>query len=219
MHGGFHPDGSYQPPRALVREPALRAWEAALRKRGGAPLAADSSLLGGLRLPTVEQSKVLLRHGLGETFWNTLTITGKIEAKGRLLAELEFPDLAPHIVEPISDMAIGHLNKGLLKAHGLEDADHLLDLASAALVEPPAPGCDSLIDQLWLDGFAEMTPQELTLLTAVTARCARATLAFCLDQMPPEQPSLLSAWGVIGETFRKCHARLRQLLDSGGGAT
>ena len=121
MHGGFHPDGSYQPPRALVREPALRAWEAALRERGGAPLAADSSLLGGLRLPTVEQSKVLLRHGLGETFWNTLTITGKIEAKGRLLAELEFPDLAPHIVEPISDMAIGHLNKGLLKAHGLDE--------------------------------------------------------------------------------------------------
>lgn len=121
MHGGFRPDGSYQPPRALVREPALQAWTQALRAHGGAPLAADSSLLGGVRLPSVEQSKVLLRNGLGETFWNTLTITGKIEAKGRLLAEFEFPDLAPHIVEPIDEMAIGHLNKGLLLAHGLDE--------------------------------------------------------------------------------------------------
>ena len=121
MHGGFHPDGAYQPPRALVREPALRAWEAALVARGGSLFAADSSLLGGVRLPTVAQSKVLLRSGLGETFWNTLTITGKIEAKGRLLAEVPFPSLQPHIVDDISDMAIGHLNKGLLRAHGLDE--------------------------------------------------------------------------------------------------
>ena len=121
MHGGFRPDGSYQPPRALVREPALGAWEAALITRGGAPLAADSSLLGGVRLPNVEQSCVLLRHGLGETFWNTLTITGKIEARGRLLADIEFPALQPHIVDDISEMGIGHLGKGLLKAHGYDE--------------------------------------------------------------------------------------------------
>jgi hypothetical protein len=121
MHGGFRPDGSYQPPRALVREAALGAWQAALVERGGAPLAADASLLGGLRMPSVEQSRVLLRHGLGETFWNTLTITGKIEAKGRLLAEFDFPSLQPHIVDDISEMAIGHLGKGLLKAHGFDE--------------------------------------------------------------------------------------------------
>lgn len=121
MHGGFLPDGTYQPPRALVREPALRAWEAALIERGGALLDSDSSLLGGVRLPSVEQSKVLLRNGLGQTFWNTLTITGKIEAKGRLLADVEFPSLAPHIVDDISQMAIGHLGKGLLKAHGIDE--------------------------------------------------------------------------------------------------
>ena len=121
MHGGFHPDGSYQPPRALVRVPALDAWTEALRARGGGPLDADSSLLGGVRLPNVEQSRVLLRNGLGQTFWNTLTITGKIEARGRLLAEVEFPSLAPHIVHDISMMAIGHLGKGLLKAHGWDE--------------------------------------------------------------------------------------------------
>ena len=121
MHGGFHPDGTYQPPRALVREQALSAWEAALVARGGAPLAADASLLGGTRLPSVEQSRVLLRHGLGETFWNSLTITGKIEARGRILAEIDMPDLQPHIVEPIDEMAIGHLGKGLLRAHGYDE--------------------------------------------------------------------------------------------------
>jgi hypothetical protein len=121
MHGGFRPDGTYQPPRALVREAALGAWEAALRDRGGAPLDADASLLGGVRLPNVDQSRVLLRHGLGETFWNSLTITGKIEARGRLLADIAFPSLAPHIVDDISEMAIGHLDKGLLKAHGWDE--------------------------------------------------------------------------------------------------
>ncbi|MEN9822136.1 MAG: hypothetical protein RLZ04_562 [Actinomycetota bacterium] len=121
MHGGFHPDGTYQPPRALWREPALREWEAALVARGGAPMTADSSLLGGVRLPNVDQSRVLLRHGLGETFWNTLTITGKIEAKGRLLAQVEFPELQPFIVDDISGMGIGHLNKGLLRAHGYDE--------------------------------------------------------------------------------------------------
>ncbi len=127
LHGGFHPDGQYQPPRALIRELALHAWSAALTARGGHLLDADASLLNGPRVPVVEQSRVLLRNDLGETFWNALTITGKIEAKGRLLAEFPFPDLAPHIVEDISQMAIGHLNKGLLKAHGLDEGGTLDD--------------------------------------------------------------------------------------------
>lgn len=121
MHGGLRADGTYQPPRALVREPALAAWTEALRARGGDLLDADASLLGGMRLPTVEQSRVLLRNGLGETFWNTLTITGKIEAKGRLLAEMTIPDLQPSIVDDISNMAIGHLHRGLLYAHGIDE--------------------------------------------------------------------------------------------------
>jgi hypothetical protein len=121
MHGGFLADGTYQPPRALVREPALDAWAEALESRGGALLDAHASLLGGVRLPNVEQGRVLLRHGLGETFWNSLTITGKIEAKGRLLAEMTFPDLQPYIVDDISEMAIGHLGRGLLYAHGIDE--------------------------------------------------------------------------------------------------
>ncbi|GJM38794.1 MAG: hypothetical protein DHS20C19_21610 [Acidimicrobiales bacterium] len=121
LHGGFLADGSYQPPRALVREVALDAWETALHERGGAPFGATADLLEGLRMPTAEQQLVLLRNGLGQSFWNSLTIIGKIEARGRLLAEMTFPDLQSVIVEDISEMAIGHLNKGLLLAHGLDE--------------------------------------------------------------------------------------------------
>jgi hypothetical protein len=121
LHGGFLADGRYQPPRAAGRGPALEAWTAALRRRGGRPLPADASLLAGTRVPNADQQRVLLRAGLGETFWNTLTITGKIEARGRLLAEIDVPDLQPAVVEDISRTAIGHLGRGLLVAHGLDE--------------------------------------------------------------------------------------------------
>ena len=62
-----------------------------------------------------------MREGLGQTFWNGLTITGKIEGRGRMLAEMQFPDLQDLIEEDISEMAIGHLNKGLLAAHGIDE--------------------------------------------------------------------------------------------------
>lgn len=121
MHGGFLADGTYQPPRTKFRGPAIEAWTTALRDRGGELFDADASLLDGARLPSIDQQRVLLRNGLGETFWNNLTIIGKIEAKGRLLADIAFPDLQDVIVEDISEMAIGHLNEGLLVAHGLDE--------------------------------------------------------------------------------------------------
>jgi hypothetical protein len=121
VHGGITVDGVYQPPRALVREPALDAWAQELRGRGGEVFEATSALLEGTRAVSVAQQRVLLRNGLGRWFWNQLTITGKIEARGRLLADITFPDLAPVIVEDISEMAIGHLGRGLLLAHGLDE--------------------------------------------------------------------------------------------------
>ena len=121
LHGGFDAAGNYVPPRCLVREPAIAAWTEALRSRGGDWLEADSSLLAGIRYPSPAQNKLLLQEGLGQSFWNTLTITGKIEARGRLLAEISFPDFQDLVVEDISQMGIGHLNKGLLVAHGIDE--------------------------------------------------------------------------------------------------
>jgi len=121
LHGGFDVQGRYLPPRELVRGPALDAWTQALQDRGGALLDADSSLLAGIRYPSPAQLKLLLLEGLGQAFWNTLTITGHIEARGRMLAEMSFPEIQPTVVEDVSEMAVGHLNRGLLKAHGLDE--------------------------------------------------------------------------------------------------
>lgn len=121
VHGGFDARGDYQPPRALIREQALDAWTEALRERGGDVFPADSSLLAGSRAVNADQQRVLLRNDMGRWFWNQLTVTGKIEARGRLLADVAFPDLQPVIVDDISEMAIGHLGGGLLVAHGLDE--------------------------------------------------------------------------------------------------
>jgi len=121
VHGGFDPAGTYCPPRALVREQALDAWADALVARGGEVFDANASLLEGARVVSVDQQRVLLRNGLGRWFWDQLTVTGKIEARGRLLADIAFPDLQPVIVDDISEMAIGHLGRGLLVAHGLDE--------------------------------------------------------------------------------------------------
>ena len=121
IHGGFEANGTYVPPRAKGRNVALDAWTAALRTKGGDLFAADASLLTGARMPNVEQQRLLLRNGLGQTFWNGLTTTGKIEGRGRVLAEMKFPNLQKVIKEDISQLAIGHLNKGLLVAHGIDE--------------------------------------------------------------------------------------------------
>jgi len=121
LHGGFDADGKYVSPRTLNREPAIDGWGEALRRRGGDLLAADASLLAGVRYPTAAQQKLLIREGLDQTFWNMLTITGQIEARGRVLAEVDFPDVQQFVVEDVSEMAIGHLNRGLLLAHGIDE--------------------------------------------------------------------------------------------------
>lgn len=121
LHGGFDAEGRYVPPRLLHRAPAVAAWTAALRARGGDLLPADSSLLAGIRFPSEAQQKLLIREGLGQTFWNTLTITGKIEARGQYLAVIELPDLQAAVEEDLSEQALGHLRKGLLRAHGLDE--------------------------------------------------------------------------------------------------
>jgi ATP-dependent helicase/nuclease subunit B len=69
------------------------------------------------------------------------------------------------------------------------------------------------IQSLWLDGFAEMTPQELELLAAVLPASDRATLAFCLDESGANQKenSWLSIWSAVGKSFQQCRQRIENL--------
>jgi len=71
--------------------------------------------------PNVAQQSLLLEHGFGQTLWDSLSVTGVIEARGRALATAEAPDFQAIVEEDISDTATGHLNKGLLRAHGLDE--------------------------------------------------------------------------------------------------
>lgn len=121
MHGGFDTQGTYISPRSLGRRKAIESWTRALESRGGELFDADASLLSGARMPNLKQSAFLIREGITRPFWNSLTITGKIEGRGRVLAEMTFPDLQEIIVEDISEMALGHLNKGLLAIHGIDE--------------------------------------------------------------------------------------------------
>ena len=65
-----------------------------------------------------------------------------------------------------------------------------------------------VIQHLWLDGFAEMTPQEHALLAAIIPFCREATLAFCLGTEPTPATSWLSIWSAIGKTFQRCREQL-----------
>ena len=121
LHGGFDADGAYIPPRSKGRRKALDNWAAELRERGGDLLEADSSLLTGPRVPNYAQQCLLIENGVTRPFWNGLTITGKIEGRGRMIAQMPLPVLQTLIVEDIGDMSIGHLGKGLLTAHGIDE--------------------------------------------------------------------------------------------------
>lgn len=121
LHGGFDTQGRYISPRTLNRVPAIAAWSTALAERGGTLIDSSQGLMVRGPYPNAQQQNFLLDLGLGQTLWNSLTITGVIEARGKRLAQAQAPDFQAIIVEEISETATGHLSKGLLVAHGLDE--------------------------------------------------------------------------------------------------
>jgi hypothetical protein len=121
LHGGFDDAGNYISPRMLHRGPAIEAWSEALQSRGQELIDSSQQLMVHGTFPNVQQQSLLLELGLGRTLWDSLSVTGVIEARGRKLAEATAPDFQDIVVEDISQTAVGHLNKGLLKAHGFDE--------------------------------------------------------------------------------------------------
>src|SRR6185437_11721612 len=126
---GGHRDGqTHLFPRRTHRRSRLRqaaggsglspAWQQALKDRGHDVIDASVRLLKRGPYPTAEQQKFLLNAGDGESLWNGLTITGIVEARGAMLATVSAPDFQNIVVEDLSETCLGHLNKGLLEAHG-----------------------------------------------------------------------------------------------------
>ena len=125
------------------------------------------------------------------------------------------PDLRRELQDKLHDLALlFEAYTNWLAENKLQDTNCLLDFATEALRSKSAiRNPQSAIQSLWLDGFAEMTPQELDLLAAIMPRCDRATLAFCLAGEPAAETSWLSIWSSIGKTFQQCRQRLEHLPD------
>jgi hypothetical protein len=121
LHGGFDAHGKYISPRTLNRWPAIEAWSEALKHRGHGLVDSSQQLMVRGSFPNTEQQSFLLVNGLGRTLWDSLSVTGVIEARGRMLADAEAPDFQAIVVDDISETAVAHLNKGLLRAHGLDE--------------------------------------------------------------------------------------------------
>lgn len=132
-------------------------------------------------------------------------------AKLRTLAENK--KLRAELQNKLRDLAlILEHYAGWLTEHDLQDTDCLLDFATkTARDELKIQNSKLKIESLWLDGFAEMTPQELDFLAVVLPLCERATLAFCLESEAATESSRLSIWSAISQTFQQCHARLANL--------
>jgi ATP-dependent helicase/nuclease subunit B len=170
--------------RALLRwnQPRLRLFRSSARMMGFA-----HELSGTLR--------ELQRHRLGP------------ERLDRIAAEVGAED--PTLSDKLRDLALlGRAYREWLEQHRLLDADLLPELAAERLRESEE---GSAFGAVWLDGFAEMTPQEIELLAAVVRVSRSTTLAFCLDQEIREDPPWLSTWAVVGQTARRVHVRLAAL--------
>ena len=135
-------------------------------------------------------------------------------AKLRALAQNK--NLRAELRDKLDDLALLLDNyTRWLAEHDLQDANCLLDFATDALRKKTFnPRLSTLnCGGLWLDGFAEMTPQELDLLAATVPFCENATLAFCLDAAGAEENSWLSIWNGVGKTFQQCRQRIENLAD------
>jgi ATP-dependent helicase/nuclease subunit B len=135
----------------------------------------------------------------------------------KLRALAQRPGLRPELRDKLQDLVL--LNDAYtdwLSGHELQDENHLLDAATDALrSELKTQNSKLKIQSLWLDGFAEMTTQEIDLLAAILPFCGRATLTFCLDPSDAQKAgnSWLSLWSAIGKTYQQCRSRIENLPD------
>jgi len=121
LHGGLDKEGQYVSPRTLKRWEAVESWTEKLLGQGHKLIDGSTDLLKYGNYPNIPQAKYLLNLSLGQFLWDSLTVTGIIEAQGQALAEVTAPDFQRIIVDDISETATGHMNFGLFIAHGFDE--------------------------------------------------------------------------------------------------
>lgn len=123
FHGGLGADGSYIPPRSRHRLDAIAAWTARLVADGHPTRVVFPEQVQRQFFPSVEQSKLLLRHGARGAMTRILTLIGITEGFGndgiKLLPDL---DLQSFVRESIEGTCLAHLHKGMFEAHGNDEA-------------------------------------------------------------------------------------------------
>ena len=187
------------PPKLLSGEGRLMVLRALLHRHADElKLFRGSAKRGGFAQELGALMAELQQHQFGPAKLRTLAANEKLRRELRD----KLHDLAL-LAEKYADW---------LREHGLQDANNLLDFATESLrANFRFPLSAFRFSSLWLDGFAEMTPQELALLTAVIPFCETATLAFCLETEPTPTASWLSIWSAIGKTFQQCRDQITAL--------
>jgi ATP-dependent helicase/nuclease subunit B len=156
-------------------------------------------------------------------------LTGFAQQLSQVLAEFQRCRLMPDEVLQFAARLNG--NKGLqlklqdlatmlkhyldwLVGRNLQDSGSLLPRATGALLAHPqsnVTGQPVTIEHLWVDGFADLSQQELDFICALTSRSLSVTLAFCLDGLPSPKLSWISPWSAVASTFERLRAQLAGL--------
>lgn len=125
IHGGFDRDGRYLPPRSLHRIDAIKAWSKQVASKGHKLDVMDRKAVIEMFefFPTVDQAKLLLENSCKDAMTRLLTMIGIVEGFGndgiKLMPKL---DMKTYFVEPVEGTCLDHLHRGLLIAHGLDEA-------------------------------------------------------------------------------------------------
>jgi ATP-dependent helicase/nuclease subunit B len=177
------------PPPLLSEEGRVMVLRALLaRRRGELKIFHGSAGMGGLARQLSLELRELQRRGVGPERMSALAAgTELTEALRRKLSDLAL------LQRDYTEWTV---------KHGVQDAGCLADAATEALRREKSAW---RIGELWLDGFGELTPQDLGLLAALAPRCEAMTLAFCVDgERAPGADSWLSLWAAIGKAQQDC---------------
>ncbi|MDB6065794.1 MAG: helicase-exonuclease AddAB subunit AddB [Pedosphaera sp.] len=183
------------PPRLLDEEGRLMVLRGLLAKRRDQlKLFRASARLTGFAQHLSLVLRELQRHQLTP------------ESLGKLAEEASAVEGLSYKLHDLASLLQDYLD--WLQAHNLQDADRLLDIGTKSL---QAPHANLNLGDIWVDGFTELSLQELDLLAEVVPLASVATITFCLDRVPKEKVSWLSNWAMVRRTYTNCSKRLAGL--------
>jgi ATP-dependent helicase/nuclease subunit B len=154
-------------------------------------------------------------HGFAQELAATLRELNQHQATPKHLSALA-QQLGPgtHLGLKLHDLALlWSAYRDWLSERHLHDSEAQVEHATAALRALAERGADRAAGAglrfggLWVDGLAEVTPQQLEFLAALVPFCRKATIAFCLEAEDVEGISWLSAWSPVAGAFRRCRER------------